>query len=357
MFGKAIVRGFLTTAIVASAVVAQAVVTIDTVWVGNKGNAADQNYGDGQFGAVNYVYKMGKYEVTNSQYCDFLTAKSAVTDTYGLYNPAMSSDACGGINRTGDPDNYSFTVKSGYENMPVTYVCWYDAVRFVNWLQNDQGTGSTESGTYTITVGGPNSGTVAVPDAATRATWTDAHWVLPSEDEWYKAAYHQPAAQDGDTDDYWLYPTGANSEPHSDNPASLDYPTNSANFYRDDSAANGYDDGYAVTGSTDYVSTQNYSTDVGAYMQSGSFYGTFDQGGNVWEWNEALIGSSRGVRGGNWYFDSSNLAASGRDSGTPAGEYAAVGFRVARVPEPNSLLLLTGFAWTALLYWWRKRIA
>ncbi|MCX7066012.1 MAG: SUMF1/EgtB/PvdO family nonheme iron enzyme, partial [Proteobacteria bacterium] len=258
-----------------------------------------------------------------------------------------SSDACGGINRSGGSGSYSYAVKSGYENMPVTFVCWYDTIRFANWLQNGQGSGGTESGTYDITSGGPNSGTVAIPTAETRATWTAAtkHWVLPSENEWYKAAYHQPTAQSGDPDNYWAYPTPTNTEPHSDNPASLDYPTNSANFYRDDSTANGYDDGHAVTGLTSYVSTQNYLTDVGAYAQSGSFYGTFDQGGNVWEWDEALIGSSsRGLRGG------------GSVPDDPVSEHGSIGFRVASVPEPGSLAMLLGIALTALLYWWRKHV-
>jgi formylglycine-generating enzyme len=357
MFGKTIVRGLLVAAIVASAVVAQAVVNIETVPVGNAGNANDST----GYGGVAYGYRMGKYEVTNSQYCEFLNSRAA-TDTYGLYSTPMSNDARGGINRSGNSGSYTYAARLGYENVPVVYVSWYDTIRFANWLQNGQGitgTGDTESGTYEITGGGYNSGTVAVPDAATRATWTTRHWVLPSEDEWYKAAYHQPSGRGGDTDNYWLYPTATNSAPHSDNPASLDYPTNSANFYRDDLVANGYDDGYAVTGSTTYVSTQNYLTNVGAYTQSASYYGTFDQGGNVWEWNEADFfgnGLSRGVRGGDWANHySSDMAASSRVSDVVTTELHALGFRVASVPEPGSLAMLLGIALTGLLCWWRKR--
>ena len=162
---------------------------IETVPVGNPGNTNDST----GYGGVGYIYQIGKYEVTNAQYCEFLNAKAA-TDTYGLYNTSMSSypdSACGGINRSGSSGSYTYAVKSGYENMPVTWVGWYDAIRFVNWLQNGQGSGSTETGTYTITGGGYNSGTVAIPNAQTRAARTHSHWVLPSENEWYKAAYYK----------------------------------------------------------------------------------------------------------------------------------------------------------------------
>ena len=356
MFYRAVVRGFLVTAIMGYAVAAHAVVSIDTVWVTDKGNANDTT----GYGGVGYVYQMGKYEVTNSQYREYLSNK-AVTDTYGLYSASMSSDARGGINRSGSSGSYTYSVKSGYENMPVTYVCWYDTIRFANWLQNGQGSGSTESGTYDITGGGVNSGTVAIPTAETRATWTAAtkHWVLPSENEWYKSAYHQPTAQGGDTDNYWAYPTATNDVPHSDNPALLAFPTNSGNFYRDDSVANGYDDGYAVTGSTSWDNNQNYLTNVGAYAESDSFYGTFDQGGNVWEWNEADIygdSSSRGLRGGVWSDYSYSLAASSRLNDFPAYEGYGIGFRVASVPEPGSITMLLGIALTALLYYWRKHV-
>ncbi len=361
MFYKAVVRGLMAAAIVAQAVTAHAVVTIDTVLVGNPGNANDWT----GLGGVNYIYQIGKYEVTNSQYCEFLNNRAA-TDTYGLYHTSMSSDDRGGIIQSGNSGSYTYAVKSGYENMPVVYVCWYDCIRFANWLQNGQGitgTGDTESGTYAITSGGLNSGTVAVPDAATRATWTAAnpHWVLPSESEWFKAAYHQPAAQGGDTDDYWVYPTQSNSMPYADQPPGNNAPvqSNTANFYKNDGVANGYNDGFAVNGTAKYDSSQNYLTNVGAYTLSDSFYGTFDQGGNVWEWNETDVygnGSTRGLRGGGWASNYAFMQYSSLNNHYPAVQHDyGLGFRVACVPEPGSLAMLLGIALSALLYYWRKR--
>jgi formylglycine-generating enzyme len=190
---------------------------------------------------------------------------------------------------------------------------------------NGQGAGDT--GAYTI-----GSGTNEVRS-------TSAKFWIPSEDEWYKAAYYDP---NGGI--YYDYPTGTNTVPYSDNPSSLNTPddTNVANFYKNDSDANGYDGGYAVTGSTSYVSSQNYLTDVGAYSLATSPYGTFDQGGNVWEWNEAVISSLfRGFRGGSWIYLDPVLRAISRNSNIPSDENYDIGFRVATVPEPSTVLLGT----------------
>jgi formylglycine-generating enzyme required for sulfatase activity len=185
----------------------------------------------------------------------------------------------------------------------------------------------------------------------------NAKWCIPSESEWYKAAYYQPAAPGGDSDNYWEYAMRTNSVPYSDQPPGAT-PDNTrvANFYQDDGLANGYDDGWAVPGSTVFSRSQNYLTDVGAYAASPSYYGTFDQGGNLYEWNEAVIGGSRGARGGSWADFAHNSPASYRvESEAFLQSQSVIGFRVAAVPavpEPSSPLLIL-MASTGLLV--RKR--
>jgi formylglycine-generating enzyme required for sulfatase activity len=299
--------------------------------VGDAGNAADST----GYGAVSYTYNIGKYEVTLLQYTAFLNAVAA-TDTYSLYNTGMATNLnIAGISRAGSSGSYTYSL-IGDGNRPVTYVSWFDAARFSNWMHNGQptgaqGAGTTEQGAYTLN--GATSGVGFTKNVG-------AQWWIPSEDEWYKAAYYQPFAQGGDTDGYWLYPTQGNTQPNSRNGSASD--ANSANYYYNDGIANGYNGGYAVTNSPSYSGSQNYLTAAGAFTQADSYYGTFDQGGNVREWNDAVISDSwRGLRGGSWGDGYPDLWASGRVGNVPSSELNIVGFRVATVPEPTTGILLT----------------
>jgi formylglycine-generating enzyme required for sulfatase activity len=277
---------FVCAAIVASPVVV-ASVAMPLVTVGDPGNPADAT----GFGAVANEYRIGTYEVTNGQYTAFLNAVAGA-DTNGLYNEGMQ------IARSGSPGAYTYATQA--PDKPVTHVSWYDALRFVNWLHNGQpagaqGPATTEGGAYTFTdttaVGARNPG---------------AKFFLPSETEWYKAAYYRGGADGG----YALYPTQSDTPPEARTPAAAAGGANYANY---DGAVEGV-------------------TDAGAYTGATGVYGTFDQAGNVWEWNETAIDSDRGLRGGSWDDYKLLLQRWYRDSQDPALEVEFVGFRVGAVP-------------------------
>jgi sulfatase modifying factor 1 len=303
---------------------ANAAINIATVAVGNPGNAND-SYTGGTYGGVTYNYSIGKYDVTVGQYAAFLNAV-AKTDTYGLYSTFMTSDqSVASISRSGSPGNYTYSV-IGSTNHPITYADWGDAARFANWLTNGQptglqGLGTTETGSYTL-----NGAMYLDLNAVTRNS--NAAWVIPSENEWYKAAYYNPAAGN-----YFQRAFSSNSDPISAPPGNA---PNTANFYDPTT-------GYAVTGSTTLSNSQNYLTDVGAYTASASPYGAFDMGGEVKQWNEAYIiypGSTyRCVRGGTWGTQPYSLDSFYRTNYGPAYENSNIGFRMAFVPEPSSAVL------------------
>jgi sulfatase modifying factor 1 len=271
----------LTSAAIAALITsASGSVTMDWVTVGNAGNSADPLTG---YGAVGYEYKIGKYEVTNAQYGAFLNA-AAQTDSYGLYNSNMSSK---GITQSGSSGGFTYSVTGILANRPVVYVSWFDAARFANWMVNGQGSGSTETGAYTLN--GATSGIILAN--------AGANVYIPTEDEWYKAAYYN-----GDNSTYSLFPNGQNT-----------ITTNDANYGN-----------YAGS-----------STDVGTFSGDASSYGTFDQGGNVWEWNDAVWGTARGMLSGDWMVNDTSLMSSYRNFARTEVEYISTGFRLAAVPEPS----------------------
>jgi sulfatase modifying factor 1 len=298
-------------------------VTMDWVTVGGAGNVGDaqescRDCGPGtNFGAVPYEYQIGKYEVTNAQYTEFLNVVAA-TDTYELYNTAMGDpnpggSGYGGITRSGSSGSYFYNTIAGREDMPVNHVSFFDILRFANWLNNGQGSGDTETGAYTLLGGGP-----IATNWPTLVRNEDAQIFLPSEDEWYKAAYYDEVAG------YFEYPMGSDTLPTCSTPVAT---ANTANCW----------------GSATGVPVPDL-TAVGSYTGSASPNGTFDQGGNVWEYSEDLIGfNSRGLRGGSISFDADALAASNRLKSSQSNGQYNIGFRVAGfptwVPEPSVALL------------------
>jgi formylglycine-generating enzyme required for sulfatase activity len=293
---------------------AHANITIETVTVGNPGNAWDDTT---NYGSVSYVYQIGKYEVTNAQYTTFLNAVAAV-DTYGLYNSSMGASVLGGIIRSGSPGFYTYTTKAGFGNKPVVYVSFWNAARFANWLNNGQGTANTEIGSYALTPAGVAGNTV------TRNL--GAAWVVASEDEWYKAAFYDPT-KNGGSGGYWLQATRSNS-------------LGQNNPFGDINGANYYDGDFAV-----YTGVNDGALPVGSYFNAASFYGTFDQAGNASEWTDAIKGTGRSLRGGAWSLEDYYLSSAFGSSLTAGAQDGASGFRVVnltQIPEPSTFAVILG---------------
>ena len=318
------------SALAALSATASAAVSIDWVSVGNAGNAADTS----GYGAVAYEYRIGKYEVTNAQYGQFLNAVASIADTHSLYDSRMASY---GITASGTSGSYTYSVTGALANHPVNFVSWYDAARFANWMINGQPTGaqnnaSTENGAYTLTTFN-DDGNVPNKNAINPNTGIAPDFYIPTESEWYKAAYYSQALNGG-AGGYYSFATQSN-----------DFP---GNLIGDSANQANYNNGvYSVTQSADYVEGQDYLTDVGSFSGSASYYGTFDQGGNMWEWNDLSGGATsltRGVRGGNFNDIFFGLTSSRRLTDLATSNIGYGGFRLASVPEPSSWVLTMLFS-------------
>ena len=241
------------------------------------GNAGNTADSTG-FGAVGHEYRIGKYEVTDDQWDAFITVVGTPTG-----NPSDAYDL-----------SSSFTGAQ-----PTSGVSWYEVLQFCNYLT----TGDKSQGAYLFSGNNSNPGDFLGIDRVTAEETYGTIYVLPTEDEWYKTAYYKP-----DDSGYSLYANGLNTIPAADNGWN----------YLGGSYGNPWDVG------------------IGTEEQNG----TFDMMGNLFEWNETLIDSYRGCRGGAYADQSGWCASSYRNSIYPYHESPHLGFRVASVPEPATLLLL-----------------
>lgn len=141
-------------------------------------------------GVVDQMYRIGKYEVTNTQYCRFLNAVAKLNDR-GLYDSRMSSEIMGGITRIYD-EEYIYSVKPSMDNKPVLFVSYISAIRFINWLHNGASIAlSEEDIDYTLDIGAYTILPIGTDSYSIIKTSYRKYW-LPSLNEWHKAAYFEP---------------------------------------------------------------------------------------------------------------------------------------------------------------------
>ena len=284
------------------------------VTVGNPGNAADAGSNFPGYGDVSYSYQIGTYDVTGSQYTAFLNAVGS-TDTYGLYSASMGTDTnVAQISQSGSSGSYTYAVANSTGSRPVSFVTWFDCARFSNWMSNGQPSGAqtsttTENGAYNVN--GATSGNAVAVNTTNPNTTLAPTFRMPLENEWYKAAYYSPNYGGSGIGGYSAFATQSNSAP-----------------------------GTTIGGSANQVNYNGANVqviDVGSFTGSGSYYGTFDQSGNVYQWNDldGTSQSTRGFRGGNWYETAYYSSSSFRYDVPPSTEVNDIGFRLASPVTPT----------------------
>jgi len=314
---------------------------IEWVTVGDPGNTADTALAG--YGAVAASFQIMKYEFTNQLYTEFLNSvDTSGTNPNSVYNTNMGTNARGGISFTsGAASGSKYAIRTNMGDKPVNYVSWFDAARVSNWLMNGAlSSSSTETGAYTL-VGGQTTG-----DAP--AVNSGATFYVPTENQWYKAAFYMGG---GTSAGYWNYATQSDSAPTEVTAGST---------------------GIGSAGSTGNFANYNIGADwnsqVGNVTTVGtnggpSSYGAFDMSGNLREWNDltGAAGSSRGLRGGAWAGAVLSLSSSGGSSSAPSDESVNIGFRLASpvsgVPEidPNGLSVALGLLFGGLGLLERRR--
>ena len=258
------------------------------------------------------LFYIASIEVTNKQYIDFLNAVAA-SDPNELFNSNMGADLRGGITRTGDDGSYTYSARADMAMKPVNFISWLDAARYINWLQNgrptgSQGPGTTEQGVYDLTV--ENPGQTAVRESGSR-------WFLPTRTEWDEAAYLDPT-DPGCCD----YPTRSN-----DPPVLAMGAGNGDISNRGLNVAN-YDYGADWNGENGNVTTSGSAGPL-----STSYFGTYDQGGNVSEWTETFgtTVNKRQTMGGHYQSNLTDLQEGSVKEEQFGVEKAEIGFRVAGI--------------------------
>ena len=286
--------------------------TIDFTEIGNPNNSADST----GFGSVGYNYRIGTYEISQNQ---------------------LSNAVASGLSHV--------TAGAWSGDKPAANMSWFESAAFVNWLNTSKGFQAAYNLTWSGSAWSMALWTSGNPgyNASNQYRNSLAQYFLPSENEFYKAAFGKI-----DGSGYFLYPTASNTAP-----TAVTSGTNSGTAV--------YNQGWVPPGP------------ASVYQAGGSSsYGTMGQGGNIQEWQESSInglnnntGDNRMVRGGYWYGASSDaLDSSTRSSYGPTTDIVNLGFRVASaslapapaaVPEPGTYA--AGAILLLLAVWHHRRRA
>lgn len=274
------------------------------VTVSMPGNHSDQT----GYGGVSYAFQIMKCEVTVREYTKFLNRVAAHSDPHELWVTAMGEHVItdlgqGGIRkdvpqcirREGQPGAWKYSPVPEREDCPVFFVSFLSVLRYANWMHHGGRNGDTEVGAYDLNRG------MTVSRSAEAKVW------LPSENEWYKAAYFQPEELGGPKGSYWQFPICTHDQPVKADPGS--------------------EQNHAACFSRGF----NGIVPVGSYPNAKSPCGALDMGGNVWEWTDTTVYQSKRVlRGGSAPHNLEKMRSSVRSNASPERWYPDTGFRLAR---------------------------
>lgn len=294
--------------------------------------AAAGNYQ--QLGSVPYLYEIGQYEVTAKQYTSFLNAvdPDGSNDTLPWTGVKLWSDRFSPIENpyqgqitlianTKEGEHYALADES-WANKPMMWANMFQYLYFVNSLSNGKVVSATSkkakgpdglsvnlSKKYIRFSDNILSGTYNLNDYnyPTARRQNISGFVLPSENEWIKAA-HYSGKDTGNNTPYYYYPTASNTAPKplisepwaTKNSISIDSVNVDKNGNVNPKKLNSQtiaETGYAnynkqvywqPTYADDYVAANDVNanvTDVGG-AKSPSPWLTYDQGGNLVEYTD-----------------------------------------------------------------------
>ncbi len=331
------------------------VVKVQTVKVGSPGNdsvsvvpftdaiyetCADAPSGSSDclaIGGVDYRYGIGQLEITNQQWVRFLnTVDPSGKNRHRLYAGTQSSSSWpeyGAVDKLPNANggNHYRVASRPWRRKPYGFATFLSAARFANSLYNGRllkKESRTRQGfkfvTYKVRLS--RNSQRGMYNLAQPST-TRIHkrgFVVPSQDEWVKAAYFDPTRGDLTWTSYWKYPTNAgvfgDGDATAPNPTTLNYRRGDVTSSQNDQPLAAFHASglpapnwcpYAALLSGNECSTENpfeipadaYAEiyqgsleDVGGAMTRGP-WGTLDQGGNAVEWTDTITPPPAGKTG------------------------------------------------------------